>query len=155
MSGSAGAIAAGSCAMDCGVHPIVRAPYPRDHRRVANRILIVDDSPGFRDMAAGLLAERGFDVLATVGDGEQALAAVGQACPDGILLDINLPGRDGFDVAVSLAAVCPDARIVLTSASYAHLPDGLLRDCAAAGFVAKEDLTNADFVKLFTRPAGT
>jgi two-component system, response regulator PdtaR len=122
---------------------------------VANRILIVDDSPHFRDMAAGLLAERGFDVLATVEDGDQALAAVGHVCPDGILLDINLPGRDGFAVAASLAAACPDARIVLTSADFARLPDRVLKDCAAAAFVAKEDLATADLRSLFTTPAGT
>ena len=122
---------------------------------MANRILIVDDSPRFREMAAGLLAERGFDVLAAVEDGEQALAAVGRECPDGILLDINLPGPDGFAVAVSLAAACPAARIVLTSSDFARLPDGLLQDCAAAAFVAKEDLAAANLDRLFRKPAGT
>lgn len=122
---------------------------------MVNRILIVDDSPRFRAMAAGLLAERGFDVLATVEDGEQALAAVRHGCPDGILLDINLPGRDGFAVATSLAAACPGARIVLTSSDYACLPEGVLQECAAAAFVAKEDLTDADLGRLFTKPAGT
>ena len=122
---------------------------------MANRILIVDDSPRFRAMAAGLLAERGFDVLAMVEDGEQALAAVSHGCPDGILLDINLPGRDGFAVAAALAAACPHARIVLTSAAYARLPDGVLQDCAASAFVAKEDLTATDLGLLFTTPAGT
>jgi CheY-like chemotaxis protein len=116
---------------------------------VANRILIVDDSPGFRALAAELLAERGFDVLTTVTDGEQALAAVAVRCPDGILLDINLPGRDGFAVAASLAAACPAARIVLTSADVADLPDELLRDCAATAFVPKEDLAGADLGTLF------
>jgi CheY-like chemotaxis protein len=122
---------------------------------VANRILIVDDSPRFREMAAGLLAERGFDVLGGVEDGEQAMAAVGRECPDGILLDINLPGPDGFAVAASLAAACPSARIVLTSSDFARLPDALLRDCAAAAFVAKEDLAAADLEGLFRKPAGT
>ena len=140
---------------DCGVHPIVRAPRARNHRCVANSILIVDDSPPFRAMAAGLLAEHGFDVLAIVEDGEQALAAVSDGCPDGILLDINLPGPDGFAVAAALAAACPHARIVLTSSDYARLPDGVLQDCAASAFVAKEDLTAADLGRLFTTPAGT
>ena len=116
---------------------------------MTNRILIVDDSPRFRALAAELLAERGFDVLMTVADGEQALAAVADRCPDGILLDINLPGRDGFAVAASLAAVCPAARIVLTSADVACLPSEVLRDCAVAAFVPKEDLAIADFRTLF------
>jgi len=122
---------------------------------VGHTILIVDDSAPFRVMAAELLAERGFDVLATAGDGERALAAAGQLCPDGVLLDINLPGRDGFAVASSVAAVCPTARIVLTSADFARLPDGVLTSCAAVAFVAKEELAAADFTRLFTTPAGT
>jgi CheY-like chemotaxis protein len=122
---------------------------------VANSILIVDDSPGFRAMAAELLAERGFDVLLVAENGEQALTAVGHVCPDGVLLDINLPGRDGFAVAALLAAACPTTRIVLTSADFARLPTGVLTDCAAVAFVAKEDLAAADFSGLFTKPAGT
>jgi CheY-like chemotaxis protein len=43
------------------------------------------------------------------------LAAVAGDCPDGILLDINLPGRDGFAVAAAIAATHPAVRIVLTS----------------------------------------
>ena len=120
-----------------------------------HRILVVDDSPDFRAMAAGLLAERGFDVLAAAEDGEQALAAVAHQCPDGILLDVNLPGRDGFAVAALLAAICPSARIVLTSAGIARLPEAVLKDCAAAAFVAKEDLVGADLGQLFTKLAGT
>jgi CheY-like chemotaxis protein len=116
---------------------------------VADRILIVDDSPQFRALAAELLAERGFDVLMTVTDGEQALAAVAGQCPDGILLDINLPGPDGFTVAASLAVACPAARIVLTSADVACLPGEVLRDCAVAAFVPKEDLAAVDLRALF------
>ena len=137
-----------------GFSRLSAGPRACHHGCVGHRILIVDDSPQFRAMAAELLAERGFDVLGVVGDGEQALATVGRVCPDGVLLDINLPGRDGFAVAASLAAACPTARIVLTSADFGRLPDGLLDHCAAAAFVAKEELASADFRQLFTTPAG-
>jgi CheY-like chemotaxis protein len=79
------------------------------------RILIVDDSESFRAAAAQLLAARGLEPLGPAGDGDAALAAVAAGCPDGILLDINLPDRDGFAVAALLASVCPAAAIVLTS----------------------------------------
>ena len=59
------------------------------------RILIVDDDTGFLDVAAELIAERGFEVLEKATDAAQALATAAQESPDGILLDINLPGRDG------------------------------------------------------------
>ena len=42
--------------------------------------------------------------------------------PDGILLDINLPGRDGYDVAASIASTCPTVTIVLTSSDTETCP---------------------------------
>jgi DNA-binding NarL/FixJ family response regulator len=116
---------------------------------VAARVLIVDDSPQFRDAAAELLAERGFEVLAAAADGTAALAAAAAGCPDGVLLDINLPGQDGFAVAASLAAACPGVRIVLTSASFSHVPQELLSECTAIAFVPKEELARADLAGLF------
>jgi CheY-like chemotaxis protein len=118
-------------------------------RCVASQILIVDDSPRFRVVAAELLAARGFEVLEATADGQQALAAVASECPDGILLDINLPGSDGFEVAVSLAAACSGARIVLTSADVDYVPGQVLRSCAAVAFVPKHELALADLRALF------
>ena len=117
---------------------------------MASKILIVDDSESFRVAAAGLLAERGFEVLATAANGEEALAAAADGCPDGILLDLNLPGPDGFAVATSLAAACPKAKIVLTSVEVDHVPDAMLRACGAGAFVRKQDLAVTDIGALLT-----
>jgi len=73
---------------------------------MAGHILIVDDDVIFRTLAAELLTSQGFDVLDEAADGLAALAAVAARCPDGILLDISLPGPDGFALAPSLAAAC-------------------------------------------------
>jgi CheY-like chemotaxis protein len=121
---------------------------------VAPRVLIVDDSPRFRTVAAALLAERGLELLAEAADADQALDSAAAACPDGILLDISLPGRDGFAAAAALAALCPAARIVLTSANFARVEDRLLRRCRAVAFVPKEELAAVDLGALFTA-AGT
>src|SRR5580704_11023815 len=80
-------------------------PSDRIHD-MAGHILIVDDDVIFRTLAAELLVSQGFDVLDEAADGVQALAAVAGRCPDGILLDISLPGSDGFALAPSLAAAC-------------------------------------------------
>ena len=122
---------------------------PIKMRNVAIRILIVDDSPRFRAVAAELLSARGFDLLEEAGDGEQALAAVAARCPGGILLDINLPDSDGFTVAGSLSAACPGARIVLTSSDSDHVPAQVLQACAAVAFVSKQDLAATDLRALF------
>jgi len=124
------------------------------HLHVGIRILIVDDDASFLGLAAELLAERGFDVLGKAMDADQALAAAIREHPDGILLDINLPGRDGFATAAALSQVCPSARIVLTSADVRNVAAEILRGCSADAFVPKEELATADLGDLF-RPAGT
>lgn len=113
------------------------------------RILIVDDSEPFRRTIGELLAARGFELLDAVADGVAALAAVSGDCPDGVLLDIHLPGRDGFAVAASIASVCPAAAIVLTSSDIDAVPSAELRNCGAAAFVPKMELATADLNRLF------
>ena len=119
---------------------------------MACRILIVDDSESFRRIAVQLLAARGLEPLATASDGETALDAVSDDCPDGILLDINLPGRDGFAVAALIAATCPAATIVLTSSDIEKVPGTVLDSCGAAAFVPKTSLATTDLQALFARP---
>jgi DNA-binding NarL/FixJ family response regulator len=127
---------------------------PRHDLSVAIRILIVDDDTSFLGLAAELLAERGFDVVGQAKDADQALAATIGERPDGILLDINLPGRDGFATAAALSEACPSARIVLTSADVQHVAGEILEGCSADAFVPKEELVTTDLSDLFRR-AGT
>jgi DNA-binding NarL/FixJ family response regulator len=118
---------------------------------VGIRILIVDDDASFLGLAAELLADRGFDIRGQAKDADEALAAAVRECPDGILLDINLPGRDGFATAAALAQACPSARIVLTSADVRHVAADILRGCSADAFVPKEELATTDLDELFRR----
>ena len=121
---------------------------------VGIRILIVDDDTSFLGLAAELLGDRGFDVVGKAMDATQALAATIRERPDGILLDINLPGRDGFATAAALSEACPSARIVLTSADVRNVAAEILRGCSADAFVPKEELATTDLGDLFRR-AGT
>lgn len=69
------------------------------------RTLIVDDEALARARMAALLIEcPGVDVVGSVGDGEAALAAIGELQPDVLLLDINMPGIDGVALARQLGA---------------------------------------------------
>jgi CheY-like chemotaxis protein len=113
------------------------------------RILIVDDSESFRSTASVLLAALGLEVLEPVPDGEAALAAVAGDRPDGILLDINLPGRDGFAVATAIAATYPAVRIVLTSSDTEDVSGAVLKTCGATAFVPKTELATVDLGMLF------
>ena len=81
------------------------------------RVMIVDDHPIWRDGTARYLAEAGYEVAATAGDGAQAVRIVAAARPDVVLLDLNLPDQPGAEVTRRLLAAHPPARILMLSAS--------------------------------------
>jgi DNA-binding response OmpR family regulator len=62
-----------------------------------SRVLVVDDEPMVREVVSRYLARDGF-VVAEAADGPAALAAVESFLPDLVVLDVMLPGRNGFDV---------------------------------------------------------
>jgi putative two-component system response regulator len=64
-------------------------------------ILVVDDLAPNRRLLERLLAQAGYAVV-TAADGEQALAAVADAAPDLVLMDIRMPGRDGFSICETI-----------------------------------------------------
>ncbi|HUF12542.1 MAG TPA: response regulator [Longimicrobiales bacterium] len=64
-------------------------------------ILVVDDDPNSREIVQTFLESRGYSVV-TVPTGESALAAVQEETPDLILLDVMMPGMDGWEVARTL-----------------------------------------------------
>lgn len=107
-----------------------------------NRIVIVDDHPAFRAWARVVLAADGFSIVGEAVDGASALAEVRAAQPDVVLLDIQLPDADGFEVADTLRAAGPVPAIVLTSSRDASAYEA---DLARTGlpFVSKEDLSGS------------
>jgi DNA-binding NarL/FixJ family response regulator len=110
-------------------------------------VLIVDDHADFRASARALLELQGFDVVGDVVDGETALEAAARLRPDVVLLDVQLPGIDGFEVAERLAAGEEPPRVVLISSrnrsAYARLSDA-----PVAGFLDKHELSGAALAAL-------
>ena len=90
-----------------------------------------------------LLDAEGFDVTADVPDGESALASVRTARPDAVLLDVQLPGIDGFDVARRLAADPDPPPVVLTSSRHAADYGRRLTEAPVRGFLPKQELSGA------------
>jgi CheY-like chemotaxis protein len=112
-------------------------------------VVIVDDDAGFRRMARQLLTVRGFRVVAEAGDAEAAIAAVRMYAPDCVLLDVFLPGRNGFAVAQALREEPGAPRVVLASTDRACEAEA--RACGAA-FVTKDCLFESNLRELFSSP---
>jgi DNA-binding NarL/FixJ family response regulator len=115
---------------------------------VRRTVLIVDDHETFRDAARGLLEAAGFDVVGVAVDGPDALIEVERLEPDIVLLDIQLPGLDGFAVADHLAARIPAPTVVLTSSRDAVTYGGRVVRAPVAGFLPKRELSGASLAGL-------
>jgi DNA-binding NarL/FixJ family response regulator len=77
----------------------------------------VDDHPIWRNGAARDLAEAGFNVVGTAGDGAQAVRIAAATRPQVILLDLHLPDLSGAEVILQLLATDPAVRVLMLSAS--------------------------------------
>ena len=80
-------------------------------------ILVADDEPNIVLSLEFLLKQAGFRVR-TVSDGEAALAAIAQEPPDLLLLDVMIPGRDGYAVCQEIRGnpAWRDLRIIMLTA---------------------------------------
>ena len=108
------------------------------------KVMLVDDHASFRASARWLLETEGYIVVAEAASGESALEAVCDVQPELVLLDVGLPGIDGFQVAMGIRALFPGARIVLISSrELCDLGPDRVSACGAAGFVHKADLSHA------------
>jgi DNA-binding NarL/FixJ family response regulator len=107
------------------------------------RVLIVDDHPSFRASARKLLESDGYEVVGEAADGEEALRAAARLRPDLVLLDVQLPDIDGFEVAVRLAELDDAPEVILTSSRDGADYGSCIEDSGARGFVPKAELSGA------------
>jgi CheY-like chemotaxis protein len=118
---------------------------------VATTVLIVDDHPGFRATARALLEAEGYDVVGEAANGVEALRRAKELAPDLVLLDVQLPDFDGFEVASRLTAAAENGRapkIVLTSSRDGSDFGPLVTQSGACGFVAKAELSGGALARL-------
>ncbi|HEX2504743.1 MAG TPA: response regulator transcription factor [Gaiellaceae bacterium] len=107
------------------------------------RALIVDDHPSFRRTARVLLESEGFEVVGEAENGAQALRLAAELRPDFLLLDVQLPDFDGFEVTARLCEV-PDGEwpaVILTSSRDGSEFGSLVARSGARGFVPKGELS--------------
>lgn len=97
------------------------------------RLLVVDDNPGYRRLVRmALTDDPGFEVVAEAETAEEAVASAADLRPDVALVDVLLPGGEGFRLPAALRSVVPGCVVVLTSAH----PEGDLDAIQQQGGVA-------------------
>jgi DNA-binding NarL/FixJ family response regulator len=116
---------------------------------MATTVLIVDDHPSFRATAKALLEAEGLEVVGEAEDGAGAILAAAELQPDLVLLDVQLPDIDGFEVAAQLTARNGGGpAVVLTSSRDLCDFGSLVAESGASGFVPKAELSVARIAAL-------
>jgi len=135
------------------------APEPETPRPSIG-VVMVDDQEAFRRAARDVIeAANGFELLGEAASGEEALALVDEVAPDLVIVDVRMPGLDGFETARRMRDARPSATVVLVSSE-----DVTVESCASSGaaaFLPKEAFCPAELRRLwdehgrqsgFTRP---
>ncbi|MEU1296329.1 response regulator [Streptomyces sp. NPDC005840] len=107
---------------------------------MTTRCLLVDDSVRFLEAARTLLERDGTTVVGVASTGAQALARASLLAPDVALVDLDLAGESGLDVAAALVRAVPCAVILISTHPYEDVAE-LVAASPARGFLHKADLS--------------
>jgi DNA-binding NarL/FixJ family response regulator len=122
---------------------------------MATSVLIVDDNRGFRSWARVLLERAGYTVAGEAADGASAIAVALESSPEVVLLDVQLPDTDGFEVTRRLRAEHSEVAVVLTSTREAVDYGAKLGASGAVGFLSKDELSAEAFAEVLAGGRGS
>jgi len=117
---------------------------------MARAVLVVDDQPEFLTLARALLS--GHPDLIVIGEAtscDGALALLPSLSPDGVILDVQLSGMNGFEAARRLADASPGLRLIMVSAYGDPQYEQLARAAGAVAFLPKKELSAEAVVRIF------
>jgi CheY-like chemotaxis protein len=80
------------------------------------KALVVDDEPAFCEVLRDFLVEKGYHVV-VASDGDEAIRLYKQDRPDVVLMDMQMPGKNGLETLRELKALDPETAIVMFSAA--------------------------------------
>jgi DNA-binding NarL/FixJ family response regulator len=123
----------------------VRTDTPGETGPSKTRIMVVDDHPMWRTGIERDLLEAGYDVVAAVGEGAQAVRIAPAAQPDVVVLDLQLPDLSGVEVIRGLVGAIPTIKILVLSASGEQQDVLNAVTAGAAGYLVKS-ASQADFL---------
>jgi CheY-like chemotaxis protein len=113
-------------------------------------VLIIDDNLDFRAAAGQLLERHGFVVVAEAETGFSGIEQARKHRPDLVLLDVQLPDIDGFEVAERLSRLDEGIGVILTSSLDRADFGALVARSSALGFVPKDELSGSALEALLT-----
>ena len=117
------------------------------------RILLVEDNQVFREALELLLGMRAdVEVVASVGDGGEVLAAVERHRPEVVLMDYRLPGMDGVQATAAVKEAHPEVAVVCLTASANSREVEALYEAGAAACLTKDQELDV-IVEALTRAA--
>jgi CheY-like chemotaxis protein len=111
-------------------------------------VLLVDDDPEFRTLAAGVLRRWGVRQVFEAATVAEALTETARHEPETVLVDIRLPDGNGYALATQLAEREHPPRVVLISSDSDAGDDMRAQRVGALGFVAKHELVDGRLRKL-------
>jgi len=117
------------------------------------RCLIVDDSPRFLDAARSLLERQGITVVGSASNSAEALQRATELRPDVILIDIDLGGESGFELARQLLREAGKSRsaVILISTHCEQDYAELIAASPALGFLPKTAVSAGAIQELLAR----
>lgn len=116
------------------------------------RVLLVDDQASFMHALVAVVGETaGFTVVGQAATGEECLRLASQVGPDLVLLDVNLPGMDGVEVARRLRAGHAPPVVVLLSTYDEDAGERFVVESGANGYVTKSALAPDVLVQAWAR----
>lgn len=115
-------------------------------------LLAVDDEPDFLYLTQDLLdGHPRIRVVSLAASGEEALDRLPDLNVNAVLMDVNMPGLSGFDVARRIARLYPWLRVLLMTVAWCSNLESSAREAGAIGCLLKADLSAERVLELLDR----
>ncbi len=108
------------------------------------KILLADDNDSFRCLLTSFLGcHDGVEIVGEAGDGLEAVQQAERLSPDLVLMDLEMPVKDGFEATREIKRRMPKTRVVILSAYASDVYRRAARDFGADGFIDKNSMKDA------------